>query len=244
MTDKRRIIIGVFTAILVVALLLVGAWFFTRPTYVFSVNGVKVEQEELLYMMGECRLSVAYELEERYGVDSGDADFWEREFGGETPNEVLRRAAAEAIIADKVQLLEAKKYDIKVDLTYSAVESARQAENRKRAQGGEEIVYGPDELTYHVFYVGYLSGIQDELKDKLQDTVLAVSDQDITAYYEQNREAFAADDGAIPALEAVREQIQIVLENQRYDAYVQQLTDTAQIEFFSVYDAVSVEHLS
>lgn len=237
---NKRIVIVVIAAVLAIVLLLAAAWVFTRPTYVFSVNGVKVEREELIYAMGEHRYTVAAEIEEKYGADSGDADFWDREFDGETANEMLRRTAAEAIVVDKVQLLTAKQHGIRVKLSYSLVETARQRENEERAEGGGEIYYGPDELSYHTFYINYLMGIQEELKEKLRGTVIAVPAEELQATYQEHKAEYVDDEGEQLGYDEVKDLIYTILEDEYYDAYIQTLVAQATVKYYDAYQAVTV----
>ena len=239
--SPRVVWISVAVVVLVIGAVLLAAWIGTRPTYVFSVNGVKIEREELIYAMGENRLTVAHEVEQRYAADSGDADFWDRRFDGETPNEMLRRTAAEAIIADKVQFLAAKEHGIDVLLSYSSLKAALDEENDKRASGGGEVHYGPQELSFHIFYVNRLMNAQTELKDALRPTVLSVSDQQIKAYFSEHSEDYVSETGEPQTLEEVKDLIRIVLEDERYDQYVQGLVDQASVVYYDAFDTVTQE---
>lgn len=237
--NKRGIFVAAVAVLLLICAVLIMAWLLTRPTYVFSVNGIKVEREELVYAMVEHRLAVASDVETRYGVDSGDADFWEREFNGETPNEMLRSTAAQAIVVDKVQQLAAKQQGVDVMLSYSLLENARQRENKDRISSNGDVFYGPDELSFHMFYVNYLMGIQNKLKEALRPTVLAVSEEQIQSYYEGHRDDYITESGDYQEMDAVRDLIQNVLENERYDVYVQELVSHVTIEYFDAYHTVT-----
>ncbi len=233
------IIISAVVVALFICAVAVAVWFAVeRHTYVFSVNGVKIEREELIYAMDQKSITVATDIETRYGADSGEADFWDREFDGKTPNQLLRHAAAQAIIEDKVQQIAAKKQGIDVMLSYSLLEKAREKENRNRATGND-IQYGPDELSFHIFYVNYFMGVQEKLKEALRPTVLAVSEQQIQSYYQAHSGDYVTEDGTKRDFDTVYDLVKLTLEDEKYDGYVEGLVSNAKVEYYDAFESVT-----
>lgn len=242
MNGKRIVWIAVAVAALIAAVL-TAAWLLTAPVCVLSVNGVKVERDELQYFMDENRIVVAAGFEETYNVDSADPGFWQREFEGTTPEQALRDTAVKALIRDKVQLIHAKEQGIDVTLSYALLAEELTLENEKRAEqlAAGEPVYGPDELDYHFFYVGRLMEAVTALREKLAKTELTVSDAERRAYYEAHREAFTNEDGSPSTFDESYDSLTPLVRDEKYEAYVDRLVETATVTYYSSFDDMTVQ---
>lgn len=155
----------------------------------FTVNGLEVEKDELVYYMKRNTSVVAAELEETYSLDSTTEDFWTTEVDGIVPFDYLTEYTVEEITRTKVEQLCAKEYGIDTPLYYSQqlTEQKRQNEERLKAEAAGEILYGPTERDFVAYFAELYLGMKEELETKLsEDNQIRVTPEEVEEYYYVN----------------------------------------------------------
>ena len=143
-----------------------------RDSGAFSVNGLWVEKDELVYYMRENTFKAAYELETEYGLDSAADDFWTQVYPSVTPFDYLKEYSVKEIVRIKAQQLWAKQNGILTPLYYSEQVKANKTENakRKKAEANGEIVYGTTERIFSIYFTDLYLGMKASMREKLQLT--------------------------------------------------------------------------
>lgn len=193
----------------------------------FTVNGLEVEKDELVYYMRQNTGVVAAELEETHGLDSLAEDFWTQETEGMVPFDYLTTYTVEEITRTKVEQLCAKEYGIDTPLYYSQqlTEQKRQNEERQRAHAAGEIVYGPIERDFVAYFTEFYLAMKQELQTKLRDAgKIRVSPEEVEKYYYQHASELTG------SLEENQGVIYAALLEAAYEAYMDELTQAAAVE--------------
>ncbi|MBW4085601.1 SurA N-terminal domain-containing protein [Paenibacillus sp. S150] len=153
---------------------------------VAMVNGEPVTAGEWKHELQKQRSSVIAYFRQTYGGEA-DGDFWEGNFGGETPAAILKERALEAIVYRKLLLQEAKAYSVVEDTAYAYLLAEMERENKRRleAQRAGRPVYGPLQFSEDDFTEFYLARIAVELKEAMASSGQAVTEEQLRQHYEQ-----------------------------------------------------------
>src|SRR5690606_8368420 len=113
-----------------------------------TIDGRDVTRAELDREMQRCRASVINQIVDKYGV-TDMTGFWEREYGGQTPLEIIQQRALDTLVVFKVQerlLAERNLWPYK---HYSELISDLEKTNEARAKAAKEgaVIYGPISYT-------------------------------------------------------------------------------------------------
>ena len=204
----------------------------------FTVNGLEVEKDELVYYMKRNASVVAAELEEAYSLDSTAEEFWTTEADGMVPLDYLTEYTVEEITRTKLEQLCAKKYGIDTPLYYSQqlTEQKRQNEERQRAEAAGEILYGPTERDFVAYFAELYLAMREELETKLsEDNQIRVTPEEVEEYYYVNASRLTG------TLEENRGVIYTELMDTAYEEYFDEKAQQAVVEMADT--AVSVDEV-
>lgn len=168
------------------------AWFVGRTDakpeqpVVAEVDGEPVTEEEFRQALARERSVVIEQFKRTYGAEV-DETFWQREYDGVTPLETVKRRALDAVARMKVQLRLAERHGIIADASYEGLLLAMERENAARAKAlaAGLPVYGPSRLEQADFVDFYLGRLTIELKDKLAESQLVMTEERLKRHYEE-----------------------------------------------------------
>lgn len=214
--------IAVFLLVLV---LLCGCSAGTRTA--FTVNGLAVEKDELVFYMNRSLDVVVADVETTYGLDSTEDGFWEAPAGDTTPLEILKTTAVRHITRTKLEMLCARENGVStLPLQYSAQKSAwkEDNDNRQRMEAEGELVYGQVLRSFYTYFQDEFLTMRDTLLWKLEGAgVISATEAEKRAYYDAHREELTQEYAAHEPT------IRYWLLTERYEAYFDQLAASAEI---------------
>ena len=160
------------------------------PDIVATVNGEPVSATELTARMPEYRAAVVQYFLNNHQADY-TKDFWNTAYDGKTPSEMLIEKAMDDLVRIKLQQILARENNMLEDISYAAFLEQWQQENTRRqtAVNNGQVVYGPVQFSEQMYYRYYLSKLILELKHKLAENGLNVSDNNLKQYFEEEYDA-------------------------------------------------------
>lgn len=176
-------------------LLACAAWFVGRTdarpeqSVVAEIDGEPVTEEEFRWALARERSGVIEHFKRTYGAVV-DKAFWQREYEGVTPLETVKRRALDAVARMKVQLRLAERHGFIADASYEGLLLEMERENRARAKSlaAGLPVYGPSKFDQADFFDFYLGRLTVELKDKLAEAELAMTEEKLKRHYEEAKD--------------------------------------------------------
>ncbi|RAU92252.1 hypothetical protein [Paenibacillus sp. YN15] len=157
-----------------------------------TIDGYPVPKEEFqLFLQEERALTAAY-FSKTYGAEA-DAEFWKREFAGQTPNDYGKKKALNKLLTVKMQAILLHERGLAGDISYGKLAAEREKVNARRAEQlrADEIFYGLtefDEPTYYAYIAAQRLG--DLVQSQYELT--APADQQLKELYEKAPERYAA----------------------------------------------------
>lgn len=138
----------------------------------FTVDGVSVEKDELVYYMRDYSSVAAAEMENTYGVNSGEEGFWEKEYGELKPLEYLKDYTVEEIARTKTEQIIAREQGIKTPLTWTEQHKDLEEQNRRRREAYEagEVIYGSIERDFVAYFANTIYGMRTAVQEALDMT--------------------------------------------------------------------------
>ncbi|WP_339167934.1 hypothetical protein NSQ55_15740 [Paenibacillus sp. FSL H7-0943] len=185
-TRRKPTVIILFTALIVLALLMLGLTNKKAElpeNWIFTVDGYAVTEEEFQSFVKEQRAITVDYFFRTYGAQV-DEGFWTRQYGKnhETPSEYAKNSAMTALLMSKQEQFIADKRGIAPYQSFDELKSDMEEENVKRAKMDDsgETYYGLPQFDLYQ-YMQYLSGarwpdlIETQVKKtKMSDAQLQV----------------------------------------------------------------------
>jgi len=193
----KKIIYVLIAAVAVIAALLLFSLNSSHDAVIMTVNNEHVTKEEFQKEMEELKSIVFAYFADKYDV-SGMKHFWTDNFDGEVPLDFLKSKAMDKIKETRVKQILAKQNGIESYLDYASFKKKLEYENkrRKEAKRKNEPIYGPVQYQEREYYWYVMGNMVEELKKKLANSTLAVSEADLKKYYEENIEQYKKQDSA------------------------------------------------
>lgn len=158
-----------------------------KDRIVMKVNNEPVTEEEFSLFMDKEKSAVRTYFKLEYDVEDQE-NYWTKVYHGESPLENLKKRAYEQCIeAKEIQLL-AKKQGLISDISFDALVKSRDEYNKNQKEG--KIISGLGAYSLKDYYDYYMSNLRLELEEKLEETVLIVSEEDIREYYNSNPDLY------------------------------------------------------
>jgi hypothetical protein len=184
---------ALFLFVLLLLVLLSIGWLSGRqgePT-VATVNGVPVSEQEFKLFLQDNTANTYNYFKQRYNVDNHPG-FWTGTFGGEVPIEYARKQALDQLVRIKIEQSLAKKNGIMKDIRYSAFLRSLTEENKQRKEKliNNQVIYGPEQYNELDYFRYVHSNMLVQLKQKLAQGELRVSNPEIDGYYNANHALF------------------------------------------------------
>jgi hypothetical protein len=190
---------------------------------VATVNGEIITENEMKYFSLKLRSSVINEFISEYGLEFSDS-FWDTEVNGKTPQETLDERALDECVKAKIQLVLCREQGIYDDISYEGL--YKKAIEYNESHSGKSNAAGVKTISLEQFYSYYLDNGVMELKNKLRDTTLAPSDEEISnaeAELKQNAKESLSDDELLNAAKSSAV-------DKKYDEYISGLCKRAKLE--------------
>ena len=161
-----------------------------------TMNGLAFYAEELLVYADEQRAAVAAHLSQKYNLPGTGPSFWDTEYEGVTPREVLLDTAMADLVRSKVIQQECIARGIVAPADFRQLKQAMEQENAARkstaASGG--VVYGTEAYTLAQYNEYQMTMATDDLKEYLLKHELAPTKQQLQDAYNSLDESFKRKD--------------------------------------------------
>ncbi len=183
---KQGLMVGALL-LMIVGLVLFITFENKQPERVVAlVNGEPISEQEFKMQMTQNRAYVYNYFQRKYKVSDGPK-FWETGYGGEVPIKVARDKTLNECVRIKVQQILAKQKEILWDITFGGFLEDLKKENtrRKEAVSQGKAIYGPQQYDETGYYRYLFENRVIQLKDKLAENELKVSDTQLRQYYEE-----------------------------------------------------------
>jgi hypothetical protein len=221
-----------------------AAWVSTDSmTTVVTVNGQGVPVRELELFLAQDRAATFAYFQQKYN-DNDRPGFWTTAYGGQTPQDYLRKAAIADATRATVTLQLGRASGLLADPGYAAFLQSLNAENARRRQSLRENqpVYGPAQFTES----GYFTYVQLQLgigitKTLISHGVIRVTDAALKQYYRQHISDYQQGGGSSPGqvgpspastpqpFAQVKNEVAQDFEQASYNAVITHLADTASV---------------
>lgn len=195
----------------------------TEPC-VATVNGETITTEEFEYFRKKYKAQVLNECLEKYDAEYTE-DFWQTEFNGVTPEEILYKRVLKECAVAKIQLLLMKEEGIYEEISFEGLKN--KAETFNSENENKENVVGIKSIQMSQFYSYYLQTGVMELQNiysegklkptdkEIQEKISAMTDE-LSSYQEQDYESIAKSR----------------LKSEKYEKYINELYEKAEIKEF------------
>ena len=178
------------------------------------INGEAITSRETEFFKTRDRADIINMFSQKYGI-TDFSDFWDKDFDGTTPSQVLEKTAFEDACEAKIRLILMREKGIYDDISFDALEAKALAYNEEHK--GQKNTVGINSIDMSQFYTYYISNGDMELKNILGESELKPTDDEIKAYIAQKDEM--SETSAISALV-----------DKKYEDYISDLIKNATIK--------------
>lgn len=154
-----------------------------------SINGSPVDRREFALLVSQERVKAAQYFKQRYNAAVNES-FWTTSYEGVTPADYTRQAALDRLVEYRLEQRLALQYGLETPGSYEQFLDRLRTENERRKaalQNGQPI-YGPVQYSEWTYYDYLHSNLLIQLKDKLKETELTVSEDETHQAYEQRKD--------------------------------------------------------
>lgn len=202
-----------------------------------TVNGKEISQGLFMERVRENRAGTYAYFQEKYGVDE-EADFWNKEFGGEVPAEFLKQQALDDCVFIMVQQEMALEKGIISDMSYDSFlqDLKNENERRKQAISQGKVIYGPVEYTEENYFTYVFSNMVIELKRAMAQELMP-EDEEIYREYQSRPQLQDRD------YEEVKDALAAKIIDKKYDQLVAEKIEEAELEIDrEIIEGISTEY--
>lgn len=159
-------------------------------------------EEAVLYLNDDAVTKEEYEMMAKeycnqiymnYTTDQvNDENFWEKEIDSKVPYMLLRDIIREKLQYNYTLKNIAVELDIIEDYTYTQLMDNMDKENEERTDQSEQgnVVYGLSDLNDSTYYKYWYSGLETQIREKLIQNKVKITEQKCKDYYNENQEEF------------------------------------------------------
>jgi len=182
---KKKWIYIIAAAVIVIALAVSGiVYYYNANSYVAKVGNEKITNDEFKFFLGE----VKYQLEYQLGITD-----WSSKVGNQTAEELAKEYALDLARDHKIELMQAKKSNIKLEKSDKETLDAY-FDSIIKQQGSRVSAENAIKEQYGISWSKYKSIISDiRLASKFRTAELGKinpTDEEVQAYYDENKESF------------------------------------------------------
>ena len=142
------------------------------------VNGETVTADEMDYFRGRNRAVIINEYAEKYGV-TDFSDFWDKDFDGSTPSQILEDRAFEQAVEAKIKLVMMRDKEIYDDISFSGLKERAEKYNEEHKNAVGNV--GIKTVDMNGFYTYYISTGEMKLKNSLAENELKPTEDELAA---------------------------------------------------------------
>ncbi len=222
----KRIICGFLSLVFVLSLASCGEED-EKISATATVNGEEITAEEFEYFRKKYKSEVLNDCLEKFGAEYTEG-FWQTEFDGVTPEEILYERTLEECVRAKIQFLLMKEEGIYEDVTFAGLKAKAEAFNEENAN--KEGVVGIKSIQMSQFYSYYLQTGIMELQNIYAEGKLKPSEKEI-------QEKISEMSGTVDSsLEQDMESVaKSRLKTEKYEKYIDELYEKAEIKEIEKY---------
>jgi hypothetical protein len=157
-----------------------------------TVDGYPVPTEEFQLFLQDERALTAAHFSQAYGAEI-DADFWTREFDGQTPDQYAREAALRELLRAKEESILLRERGLAEDISYETLMADLEKTNAERADMLErgEVFYGLTEYDTATYYAYVRSQRWGELV-RSQSSYSSPTLEELRAVYDESPDYFTS----------------------------------------------------
>lgn len=196
-SGRRRLAVGIGVAAAIAAAGGIAlATALSSGSELGKVNGLPFYAEELLVYADEERAAVTAQISQHYNLPGTGPSFWDTEYDGVTPREVLLDTAMEDLVRNKVIQQECITRGIVAPADFRELEQAMEEENAARQSTADSggVVYGTESYTLAQYNEYQMRMATDDLKEYLLENELAPTEQQLRDAYDSLDESFKRKD--------------------------------------------------
>ncbi|MEG0178995.1 MAG: hypothetical protein RR424_02470 [Oscillospiraceae bacterium] len=165
---SKKIITIISVAIIVIIVAILAIYIISKREIAGTVNTLPFYYEELNMYAQEQKAAVAADFSKKHNLDSFGAEFWDKQYDGETPKKALYDKALEALIKAKIIQEQAIELQVVAPANFNELRKALAQENNVRSGGANsEIIYGPTEYSISEYNSYLMSQTIDDLKSAI-----------------------------------------------------------------------------
>lgn len=172
--------IGMIAAAIMMCLLLFQKY--SQEDVIVHIGGYAITKEHLELYENDCRAKVSDYFYQTYQQDPNVPGFWDMDFEGNIPSDMLAKKALARLKEDVVERIEARKHGIETQITLKEIQKSLDEENKRRARN-EEMTYGPDQYGIMEYISKTQMEARDALMDRLSEQELKPSSLELRALY-------------------------------------------------------------
>lgn len=191
------------------------------------VNGEEITTEEFEYFRKKYKSEVLNDCLEKFGAEYTEG-FWQTEFDGVTPEEILYERTLEECAKAKIQFLLMEEEGIYDDATFAGLRAKAEAFNKENEN--KEGVVGIKSIQMSQFYSYYLQTGVMELQNIYAEGKLKPSEKEIQEKISEMRGT--VDDSLEQDLESIAKSR---LKTEKYEKYINELYEKAEIKEIEKY---------
>jgi len=195
----------------------------------FTVDGVGVETNELVYYMQNNLSVIIAELEEQYDIIYQDERFWIEPQNGIDTFAQLRKYTERQIVRDKLVQIHAADYGEKTKVYFSDQQKELEKTNKERirADAAGEVLYGPVTQEFRTYYIEMMTKAEKALLEGWKkDGIISVTSNEVLSYYEENEHSIDVGD---MSKDDILSRIQVFLYEEAFEAKLAQMATESVI---------------
>ena len=216
----KKVLITVFTVfILIFAVLFIFKNIYSdkrieKSTVYAVVNGENITNDEIEYFKSRDKAEIINQFAEKYGI-TDFADFWEKDFNGNSPEKALEKKALSDAVEAKIKLVLMRDNGIYDDISFEGLKE--KAERYNAEHKGKKGTVGISTVDLSSFYTYYVSTGEMELKNILAEGDLKPAREEIDSLLNDNSEL--TENGVIS-----------MIVSEKYDEMIKKIISTAKTE--------------
>lgn len=189
---------------------------------VMTVNGEIITEEEFEYFRKKYKSQILNDCLEKFDTEYTE-DFWQTEFDGVTPEEILHEKVSEECVRAKIQLVLMKEEGIYDDISFEGLKL--RAETFNRENENKQGVVGIKSIQMSQFYSYYLQTGIMELQNIYAEGKLKPTEKEIEEKISELNESFGEEYAQDAESIAVSR-----LKTEKYEKYIEELYNKAEIK--------------
>ncbi len=223
MKKKKYAVIGIVILILGILTVVLTMFFLKQPESWINlkIGAEEISADEYLQCMESQKYDTAIWLQEKFGLDSSEREFWEKPADGVVPYEKLADFTIEELKKIHAVYEIANECGYVPDASYSSMLERMEAENERRRKELENggIVYGLTEYSIDTYMDYEMSRLKEQYCQDESNRGMNLTEKEVQEYYNSTEWIVGENEAD---LGSVRTAVEQELRKVKYDEIVEQ----------------------